>query len=330
MNKIKLGLPKGSLNREGRGNTEEILLNAGYKIRGYQSGNESSKTLSIENDPEIDVFLTKPKSAPVELSRGLLDVAIIGEDWVREEQVNGKNCITRIGDLEYGKTRLVVAVPNETTYRTLSDFFIALEGRDDPILCFTEYVNLTRKKFMENEAYLDIFENKKPLVHIRGFSDGENPDVEILNSDGVTEGYIAKGADIIVDNTQTGETLKEYGLRELEEIMKSSAGLYAGPSCVGWKREKADEIFEQLYGAIRAKAYFDVKFNVPIANEERLKNYLVSQKLCANEPTIIKLDKYSAVNILIRKETFPEVLKILKEGFGASAIVRTGVKQYIE
>ena len=47
-----------------------------------------------------------------------------------------------------------------------------------------------------------------------------------------------------------------------------SAGLYAGVSCTGEKLEKAQMIYEQLLGAITAKKYFDVKFN--IANSKKV------------------------------------------------------------
>lgn len=330
MNKIKLGLPRGSLNTRSRGNTEQAFLDAGYDIKGYEPGNESDKRLIIANDPEIIAFIARPQSAPVELSRQLLDIAIVGEDWIREEGVNNKeNGIKKVGDLEYGPTRLVFAVRNEAAYESLSDFFEALKGRDRPILCFTEYVNIMRQHFMRNEAYQRIFGDKKPLVQVRGLVNGENRLVQILNSDGVTEGYIAKGADIIADNTQSGNTLKEYGLRELEEIMKSSAGLYAGPSCTDWKDKKAREIFEQLYGAVVGKKYFDVKFNVSNDKIDVLRGYLIKMSLCADEPTITIGEKYSAVNILIPREGYPEICRTLQGVYGASAFVRNEVKQFV-
>lgn len=328
---INLGLPKGSLNTVGRGNTQQVLLDAGYDVRGYEPGRESDKHLAIDNDPEIIAFLTRPQSVPVELSRKLLDIAITGEDWVIEETISGaQNGIRRIGDLEYGQTRLVVAVPTNSAYESLSDFFRSLKGRPEPILCFTEYVNLTRRRFMQDEAYQEIFGNKKPLVQVRGLVDGENNLVQILNSDGVTEGYIAKGADIVVDNTQSGDTLKEYGLRELEQIAQSSVGLYGGPSCVGWKERKAQEIFEQLKGAVVGKNYFDVKFNIPIAGVERLREYLVSAGLCADEPTIVLGQKFAFVNILIPRGIFPDTLKILRGEYYATAVIRSQINQFIK
>ena len=329
MDKIVLGLPKGSLNNVNRGNTYQLFVDAGYEVRGYEPGKESNE-INIINDPEIKGFLTRPQSAPVELNRRMLDIAIIGEDWVREESVNmEKKLIYKIGDLNYGQTRLIVAVPNEFLYQSLTDFFKSNRDRKNPILCFTEYPNLTRQFFMNNKGYQDVFGNSIPLVQVRGLWNGENEMVQIINSDGATEVYIAKGADLVVDNTQTGASLKKAGLKILETIMESSAGLYAGPSCSGKKAEKAKTIFDQLFGAIKARKFFDVKFNISNQKIEEVKEFLLSNKFCSDEPTVVQGTVFSQVNVLIPKNKFPEMLRGLKS-FNASAIVREDVKQYVK
>ena len=324
-----LGLPKGSLNDVNRGNTYQLFVDAGYEVRGYEPGKEENE-INIMNDPEIRGFLTRPQSAPVELNRQMLDIAIIGEDWVREESVNmeGK-LIRKIGDLDYGQTRLIVAVPQDDPNESLTDFFRANRDRKTPILCFTEYPNITRQFFMNNTGYQEIFGENSPLVQIRGLWDGNNEMVQVINSDGATEVYIAKGADLVVDNTQTGSSLKKAGLKILETIMESSAGLYAGPSCTGKKDEKAKIIFEQLFGAIKARKYFDVKFNIANPRVEEVKDFLLSNEFCSDEPTVVQGKIFSQVNVLIPKNKFPEMLKGVKT-FGASAIVRENVKQYVK
>lgn len=306
-----------------------MLIDSGYDIRGYDPGDESDRKLKILNDPEIEVYLVRPQSAPVELNKGFLDIAIVGDDWVTEESIaNSKNNIFKIGDLEYGKTRIVAAIPNNLPFESFGDLFN--KKRKKPILCFTEYINITKDFIVKNEAYISNYGAKNPLVQIRGLIEGENEKVQIISSDGVTEGYIAKGADIIVDNAQSGKTLKEYGLKEIEEIMHSSAGLYGGPTCDEWKKKKAEDIYQQLYGAVTARRYFDVKFNVNNNNIEKVRNYLITEKLCADEPTIIAGKKYSQVNILILKERFPLVLSSLKKDYNISAIVRNEIKQFVK
>ena len=297
MVEITIGLPKGSLNNVNRGNTHQLFVDAGYEVRGYDPGNESYE-IDILNDEEISAFLTRPQSTPVELNRGMVDIAIVGEDWVLEESVLSENDITKIGDLNYGQTRLIVAVPKESPYNDLSEFFRVNKDRDTPILCFTEYPNLTRKFIMENDVYQEIYGDAVPFVQVRGLTDGDNEMVQVINSDGATEVYIAKGADLIVDNTQTGSSLRKAGLKEIETILHSSAGLYAGVSCTGKKLEKAQMIYEQLLGAITAKKYFDVKFNIANTKIEEVSNYLIDNKLCADEPTITPGSDFSQINVL--------------------------------
>ena len=325
---IVLGLPKGSLNNVNRGNTYQLFIDAGYEVRGYEPGNESYE-VDIINDEEIKAFLTRPQSTPVELNRGMVDIAIVGEDWVKEESISNDIGITKIGDLNYGQTRLIVAVPTDSPYSSLSEFFRLNKDRKTPILCFTEYPNLTRKFVMENEGYQELFGDMVPLVQVRGLIDGDNDMVQIINSDGATEVYIAKGADLIVDNTQTGNSLKKAGLTELETIMHSSAGLYAGISCVDEKMDKAKMIFQQLYGATKARKYFDVKFNVNNDMAIVVSDFLIDNDYCSDEPTINAGSKYSQINVLIPKNKFPEMLNGIKK-YGASAIVRNDVKQYIK
>ncbi|MDL2246255.1 ATP phosphoribosyltransferase [Methanobrevibacter sp. OttesenSCG-928-K11] len=328
MTKIILGLPKGSLNNVNRGNTYQLFVDAGYDVRGYEPGNESYE-IDIANDEDIIAFLTRPQSTPVELNRGMVDISIVGEDWVKEEAVLQDNNITKIGDLNYGQTRLIVAVPNDSEHNNLTEFFKANKDRKTPILCFTEYPNLTRKHIMENDGYKEVFGDAVPFVQVRGLVDGDNKQVQIINSDGATEVYIAKGADLIVDNTQTGSSLRKAGLKELETILHSSAGLYAGAKCTGEKMEKAQMIFKQLFGAILARDYFDVKFNIANNKVSEARDYLVSNKLCADEPTITKGNDFSQINVSISKNKFPAMIDGIK-AIGASSIIRNDLKQFME
>lgn len=330
---IRFGLPKGSLNTPGRGDTRQVLIDAGYEVRGYESGKESPRRLSIVNDPEIRPFLRRPAGLPIELNRGLLDIAITGEDWVEEERINGDQYdVRRVGDLGYGQTRLVIAVAEKSGYESLSDVFKDLSGRGlkKLVLCSTEYVSLTERAFMQNEVYRKLFGDRSPLVRYRGLRRGKNRHVEILGSDGATEASIGMGFDIIVDNSQSGDSLRNNHLREIGQIMISSAGLYAGPNCVGWKEKKAQEIFEQLQGAVEGKKYLDVKFNIPIAMVDKLTEYLTREGLYADEPTIVLGRKIAQVDILIPRGRFPSTLATLRGNYSASSLIANPVTQFIK
>lgn len=327
---IKFGLPKGSLNTPGRGNTESIFMDAGYEIKGYTPTKESNRSMKIANDPEISLFLSRPQSSPSELLRELLDIAIIGEDWVRETQ--GENgAIEKLCDLEYGQTRLIVALPKENPAQNLNEYLATRLDDPRPLICYSEYVNLTRTFIASLPNYKTKYGDALPLLQIRGITVGENANVIVINSDGVTEGYIEKGADIVVDNTQTGSTLKAYGLKILDTIMTSTSGLYAGPSIAGdpWLREKAAAIAEALKGVVTARKYNDVKFNIPKGILDELIEYLKSNKLFVDWPTINEAGDYYAVNIVVPRAIWPRISNELKNKYKASGISRTGIKQLI-
>ena len=96
-----------------------------------------------------------------------LDLAIIGEDWVQEESVNYKEkLIRKMGDLDYGQTRLIVGVAKGICIQSLTEFFRANKDRKTPILCFTEYPNLTRQFFMNNDGYKELFGESVPLITV--------------------------------------------------------------------------------------------------------------------------------------------------------------------
>ena len=184
---------------------------------------------------------------------------------------------------------------------------------------------------MANEGYKKVFGNKIPLIQVYGVKDGQNEMVQIIKSDGVTEGYIDKGADIIVDNTQTGSTLKEYGLKEIGQIMDSSAGLYGGPSYQKdeWIKQKAEAIRDQLLGVVTARKYNDVKFNVPRDRLYNIMKYLKDNHLYSQSPTVNEAGDWFAINIIVLKELWPRISQELKTKFGASGIVRSDLKQLI-
>jgi ATP phosphoribosyltransferase-like protein len=314
---IKLLLPKGSLNKPGRGDTCGLLKQSGYDMDGYEPGKESDKRMDVRNDPEIEVMLARPQSMPNELLLGFADLAICGTDWVVEE-TNGEG-IERIADLGYGKTRIVFAVSQEAGYHGLESFL-----EDNPkVICFAEYVNTAARAIAATEAYKARFGDRGPMKIFRGNVFGDNQDVKVIMSDGVTEGYIAKGANLVLDNTQTGSTLREYGLKVLEQIADSSAGLYASSEAMkdSWKRQKAEEIADQLLGAVEARKKDYVVFNVPKTRLGVVIDYITKERLFAEEPTLSEGRDYCQVSVLVPKARWPEISRDLRK-IGATSIMR--------
>jgi len=202
---IRLGIPKGSLNMNGRAQlpTSKLFEKAGYDVVGYEPGKEDESRLRIRNDLDIKITLIRPQSAVADLldPEIKLDLAILGADWYLEK--NGEqSAVELIGNLGYGKARLVVAIPMQSSQQTLTDFFRSQQERKTPVLCYTEYVNLTQRHFMKNPGYQEVYGEMAPRVRTRNHSFGDNYRVEIRESEGCTENYVGKGADLITDITE--------------------------------------------------------------------------------------------------------------------------------
>jgi len=357
---FRIGLPKGSLNTPVRGFTCDYIKAAGYEISGYEPGEELSPT--ITNVKNIACTITRPQTAPLEMLKGMMDATIIGEDWAAEynwgkdwgPNADGTPKIIKIGDLGYGGVRLVAAIPrpkksDEKSDKEKSDMD-KIESVDDLIKYYidngmfdrgvrltvaTEYPNLTERYLMNNPVYKARFEDKRPMVLSRDRIYGDNPLVEIIKTEGATETMCEKGANFIIDNTQTGRALEAHGLEIVDVLMSSSAGLYIGPTCTGWKRETAEEFYESIKGAVVAKDYVMVSFNLPNSKMNDVAGILMEKKLCASVPTFsfpVKVPKTSedivSGTTLIARSQYPETWRILRSN-GAKSIVKQQPDQVI-
>ena len=163
---------------------------------------------------EADIAFLSASEIARELSLGTVDLGITGEDLIRESVPDWQAKLTILKRLSFGGADVVVAVPDVwhdvETMEDLGDVaagFRTLHGRRLRIA--TKYWRLTQ----------EFFSAKHGVQAYR-----------IVESLGATEGAPASGAaDLIVDITSTGETLRANGLRILSDgvILKSEACLVA-------------------------------------------------------------------------------------------------------
>ena len=170
MSQLKMGLPKGSLEKA----TIELFEKAGWAIKPA-ARNYFPKI----DDPEVSCSICRPQEMSRYVESGMLDAGITGKDWTMENQSE----TVLVGDLVYSKvsrkpTRWVIAVAGDSDIRTLED----LEGKK----ISTELVNVTRRFFEERKI-----------------------NVEIEFSWGATEAKVVSGlADAVVEVTETESTIR--------------------------------------------------------------------------------------------------------------------------
>jgi ATP phosphoribosyltransferase len=184
--RIAIALPKGRLL------AEAIDLFAGLEADGLEAL-QDSRRLTVEDRAGRFRFLAlKPVDIPVYVEHGAADLGIVGKDLVLEQ---GRDVYEPL-DLGFGRCRLVVAEP------------AALRRRDDPtswacLRVATKYPRLAERHFNRKGIQVE-------LVHLSG-------SVELAPAMGLAER--------IVDLVDTGRTLTENGLVEVEEILATSARL---------------------------------------------------------------------------------------------------------
>lgn len=314
---IKFGLPTGSLNRSGRGDTESVLKRAGFDIRGYAPDSRVYKP-EFRNHPNIIPVPVRPQRAPEELVKGNLDIAIFGSDWAMEWSYRGINIKDYLlCDLGYGGVRMVFIVPADSDYLNLEDYMEKKVSRKEEVVCYTEYIYTAATHIGETEAYRRHFGNKKPVIEIKGERIwGENEKVRIVFSEGDTESTVWAGfTDLAFDNTQTGSTIVQYDLRILEERGRSTACLYMSPHVENdpAKMEEIILIKSKLEGVALAGKYRYIVFNVPNKNLSSLLKELKEKKLFAHELVPRKGKKFSEISIEIPLSSYPELDAVLKK-----------------
>jgi ATP phosphoribosyltransferase len=228
---IVLALPsKGRLHEE----CHALLARAGLRIETPAGRAYRGALTGIEG---VEVAFLSASEIARELGAGSVHLGITGEDLVRETLADADARVSLAAPLGFGRADVVVAVPEAWI-----DVW-AMEDLDDVAATFrlrhgrrlriaTKYWNLTQSYFAEHGIAL----------------------YRIVESLGATEGAPAAGlADVIVDITTTGSTLRANHLKVLEDgvVLRSQAHL-ALSRAAGWQagaRRRAEALIERLAGA---------------------------------------------------------------------------------
>jgi ATP phosphoribosyltransferase len=290
MNILKLGIPKGSLEKS----TIALFEKSGWKI----SVNSRSYFPDI-NDRNIECSILRAQEMSRYVENGTIDVGLTGKDWIHENESD----VVVVDDLVYSKVsqnpaRWVLAVPADSSIKELKD----LQGKK----ISTELVNFTVRYFKER-----------------------NIDVDVEFSWGATEAKAVSGlADAIVEVTETGSTIRAHGLRIIHELMQSNTQLIANKDAYkdDWKREKIEEMSLLLKGALKAENMVGLKMNVP---EEKLEG-VISLLPSLNAPTVAHLYKstWTSVETVVDSKSVRELIPKLIKG-GAEGIIEYSLNKVI-
>lgn len=214
-NVIAIALPKGRLL------TPILALFEGIGFSCVKGFSDSRRLICEDRDRQLRFLILRPGDIPTYVERGAADMGIVGKDQLLEQRRDVYEPL----DLRFGACRLVVAEPAE------------LHKQDDPhswsyLRVATKYPNLA-------EAYFSRKGIQAEIIKLTG-------SLELAPLVGLAER--------IVDLVETGQTLKENGLVEVEEIAKSTARLIVNRASLKTKYRRVQDLIEQMREQVEAYA----------------------------------------------------------------------------
>src|SRR5215469_9797991 len=280
-NKLKLGIPKGSLQDA----TIALFARAGWNI--YASGRSYFPSI---DDAEIECMLVRAQEMARYVEHGALDAGLTGNDWVLENNSD----VERVSSLTYSKAsrtavRWVLAVPEDSPFHKPED----LAGKT----IATELVEFSKRYFAE-----------------------KNIPVTVEFSWGATEVKPPMLCDAIVEVTETGSSLRANRLRIIETLMESETQLIANKTAWkdDWKRKKIENISLMLNAAIAAQGRVGLMLNAKKTDLEKVISVLPA--LNSPTVSQLSDVEWVALNTILDEALVRDVIPKLKAA-GATGIV---------
>jgi ATP phosphoribosyltransferase len=237
--KLKLGLPKGSLQQS----TFELFGKAGYHL-----SLPSRSYFPSVDDEELECMLVRPQEMARYVELGVLDAAITGLDWILDRDV------VKVSELVYAKqlfrpVRWVVAVPIDSPIQRVED----LQGKR----IATEAVELTAR-FLEQHGVTAAIE----------FSWGATEVKTPYLADAIVD-VTETGGSLRANNLRIVAEI----MRSTTQLIANRQA-YADP----WKKEKIARIGMLLRAALAARGKVGLMLNVPESSLDQVQSILPSMK----------------------------------------------------
>jgi ATP phosphoribosyltransferase len=265
-----------------------LLAAAGIELHVGQRGYRP-----VLSEPGFEVKLLKPQNIVEMLAAGTRDVGFAGADWVAEQQAD----LVELLDTGLDPVRIVAAAAESL----LDDG--ALPQRR--LVVASEYERLARSWIEE-----------------RGL------DAIFVRSYGATEVFPPEDADVIVDNTATGETLAANGLAIVDQLMISSTRLYASQRAVAEPEKKTaiDGLVLSLRSVLEARQRAMLELNVSLADLDAVIEALPAMR----EPTVAMLHGGAgmAVKAAVPRGDLPRLIPRLRQ-LGATDIAVSRLEQIV-
>ena len=282
-------LLKIALPNKGRLSEEvrELFNDAGLEVKA-----RGERALTASLGGEFEAIFVRAQDIPEFVADGAAQAGVTGWDLVHE---SGRE-LDLLLDLEFGRCRLVVAAREESGLASVDD----VRDGSRVASCFPK---LTK-------GYFEKRGQRVTVVPVSGAA-------EIAPHLGI--------ADIVVDLTSTGSTLKMNGLREVATVLESSARLVACKSNVPEAQRKLEELTLALGSVLAARGKRYLMANVPRGALQQVREVLPG----LNGPTVVDVlngGNFVAVHAVVPSKTIYRTINALK-ALGCEGILVTRIER---
>ncbi len=284
---FKMAVPnKGRLHDR----TIELLLKSGLDL-----GEDWGRRLYVTaKNQDIEILFVRAQDIPRFIAIGSVDLGITGQDQIADSGFVLKEVL----ELEFGRCRLSVAVPEQSNIRTVDDI-------KDGCRVATSFPNVTKR-----------------------FFDSKGKNVEIVNVSGAAEimPYIGV-SDIIVDLVSSGATLKTNRLMEIETLVTSQAVMVTSEKAMEANSARIMDIVNSVKSVIDAENKKYLMADVPVSQLPEIDKLFPGLA----GPTVMNISGRTdmvAIHVVVDSSTiFDSVNKLQK--LGAKGILTLPIERLV-
>jgi len=222
---VRLALPDGHQQKH----TLNLLNKAGIRVDDYPSS-RGNRRPSTEMEG-VTIKVIRPQDMPLQVANGNFDLAITGKDWLREHLYQFPSSpVAELADLKFGKVRIVAVVSSDLPVSDADNLRQFSAGQSAPLRVASEYVNIADKYARDN--HLGMY--------------------RVVPTWGATEAFLPEDADLLIENTETGQTIARHKLKIIDTLFESAACLIGNTDSlsISGKRKRIDSITETLRRAV--------------------------------------------------------------------------------
>ncbi|MFP4500684.1 MAG: hypothetical protein ACLFTT_06760 [Candidatus Hydrogenedentota bacterium] len=330
--KLVIGMPAGSLANPNRGgNLITLLKHAGFPTKGYDAGGPTSFPLHSM----LVGWDGRPQEFGAQLALGNVDIAIGGDDWMRERTLEFKYVygqdiqLTKVLSLGRGGVRIVVVHNPLANGAAFDDWLRARIAANPLVTMVSEMPFLALGWYHDKLDTLGLDAAALRQYRVQKFQTPPQIDagLVIYETWGKTEAKVVNGAvDFGLEITQSGSAIRNYGLEIADEIMASESGIWANPAIKQnpEKYELARMFLLNLYGALYAENKVILLFNAKQADEAKILAYLRDNHLFGDEPTMNRGESYTEFSV--QMETNNPDLPLARARFELAKLGATAIE----